>query len=69
MQNSRGLSFTTIAAYGANGAIIHYVPAPETNAVIGRLVKRTDLKMRVGLNSVVPLVVFLGGKTLKIQFY
>lgn len=35
-QDSRGLSFTTIAAYGANGAIIHYMPAPETNAVLGR---------------------------------
>ena len=29
-----GLSFTTIAAYGANGAIVHYEPTPETNAEI-----------------------------------
>jgi Xaa-Pro aminopeptidase len=58
VQNSRGLSFTTIAAYGANGAIIHYVPAPETNAVIGRQVEKTVWKMRAGLNTVVPIVVF-----------
>lgn len=25
------LSFTTISAFGSNGAIIHYMPTPETN--------------------------------------
>ena len=28
------LSFETISGYGPNGAIIHYAPTPETNAVI-----------------------------------
>ena len=28
------LSFETISGYGANGAIIHYAPTPETNAVV-----------------------------------
>jgi hypothetical protein len=37
-KESRGLSFTTIAAYGSNGAIIHYTPTQDTNAVIGRQV-------------------------------
>ena len=30
----RGLSFATIAAYGANGAIVHYEPTPVENAVL-----------------------------------
>jgi len=30
--NSRGDSFGTISAYGANGAIIHYSPTPDTDA-------------------------------------
>lgn len=30
----RGLSFATIAAYGANGAIVHYEPTPQENATI-----------------------------------
>lgn len=28
------LSFTTISGYGANGAIVHYDPTPETNAAL-----------------------------------
>ena len=32
--NSRGDSFGTISAYGANGAIIHYSPTPDTDASI-----------------------------------
>ena len=31
----RGESFECIAAYGPHGAIVHYEPAPESNAVIG----------------------------------
>ena len=31
----KGLSFGTISAYGANGAIIHYKPTNDTNAKIG----------------------------------
>ena len=34
-ENSRGESFGTISAYGANGAIIHYAPTPETDAQLG----------------------------------
>ena len=30
----RGLSFATIAAYGANGAIVHYEPTPAENAML-----------------------------------
>ena len=30
----RGLSFATIAAYGANGAIVHYEPTPAENAIL-----------------------------------
>ena len=30
----RGLSFATIAAYGANGAIVHYEPTPAENATL-----------------------------------
>ena len=30
----RGLSFATIAAYGANAAIVHYEPTPAENAVL-----------------------------------
>ena len=30
-----GLSFSTISAYGPNGAIIHYSPKPETCAMLG----------------------------------
>ena len=30
----RGLSFATIAAYGANAAIVHYEPTPESNAAL-----------------------------------
>ena len=30
----RGLSFATIAAYGANAAIVHYEPTPDDNAVL-----------------------------------
>lgn len=33
-QTFRGLSFATIAAYGANGAIVHYEPTPAENATI-----------------------------------
>ncbi|XP_070000806.1 uncharacterized protein [Penaeus vannamei] len=29
-----GISFTTISAYGANGAVVHYHPKPETNRQI-----------------------------------
>ncbi|XP_071529828.1 xaa-Pro aminopeptidase 1-like [Panulirus ornatus] len=29
-----GLSFTTISAFGPNGAVIHYFPEPETNLAI-----------------------------------
>ena len=31
---SRGPSFSTIAAFGPNGAVIHYRPSVETNRVI-----------------------------------
>ena len=31
-ENFRGLSFATIAAYGANAAIVHYEPTPADNA-------------------------------------
>ncbi len=31
---NKGISFTTISAFGSNGAIIHYSPTPETNAKI-----------------------------------
>lgn len=31
-KNFRGLSFATIAAYGKNGAIVHYEPTPSANA-------------------------------------
>lgn len=31
-----GLSFTTISAFGSNGAIIHYMPTPETNRQINK---------------------------------
>lgn len=30
----KGLSFETVSAYGAHGAIVHYAPAPETNALL-----------------------------------
>ena len=33
---ARGDSFNTIAAYGGNGAIIHYKPTEVTSAVLGR---------------------------------
>jgi Xaa-Pro aminopeptidase len=31
---NRGPSFSTIAAFGPNGAVIHYRPSAETNRVI-----------------------------------
>ena len=34
--HARGDSFKTIAAYGGNGAIIHYKPTEVTSAVLGR---------------------------------
>jgi Xaa-Pro aminopeptidase len=34
-KNYRGLSFRTISAYGANGALPHYSPSKETNVEIG----------------------------------
>ena len=34
-KDNKGLSFHSISAYGSNGAIIHYLPTPETNKVIG----------------------------------
>ena len=33
-ENFRGLSFATIAAYGANAAIVHYEPTPADNAML-----------------------------------
>ena len=33
---NKGLSFHTISAYGANGAVIHYKPNNITNAKIGK---------------------------------
>ena len=33
-ENFRGLSFATIAAYGANAAIVHYEPTPAENAIL-----------------------------------
>ena len=33
-ENSRGDSFGTISAYGANGAIIHYSATPDTEATL-----------------------------------
>lgn len=33
-EDFRGLSFSTIAAYGANGAIVHYEPTPQENALL-----------------------------------
>ena len=33
-ENFRGLSFATIAAYGANAAIVHYEPTPADNATL-----------------------------------
>lgn len=32
----RGLSFSTIAAYGANAAIVHYEPTPRENATLAQ---------------------------------
>ena len=34
-KHNRGSSFSPISAYGANGAIIHYRPTNESNAIIG----------------------------------
>ena len=34
-EGNKGLSFNTIAAYGAHGAIIHYGPKSTTNIPIG----------------------------------
>ncbi len=34
LKDNRGLSFETISAYGKNGAIIHYSPAPSGSAVL-----------------------------------
>ena len=34
-RHNRGTSFTTISAYGPNGAIIHYRPTNVTNSKIG----------------------------------
>ena len=34
VKNNMGLSFSTIAGYGANGAIIHYKPTEENSSVI-----------------------------------
>lgn len=34
-EGANDLSFTTIVGYGANGAIIHYEPVPETNKSLG----------------------------------
>ena len=36
IQDSRGLSFTTISGFGSNGAIIHYSPTPQTDKNIDR---------------------------------
>ena len=33
---NKGLSFPSISAYGANGAVIHYKPNNQTNTKIGR---------------------------------
>ena len=33
---NRGLSFPSISAYGANGAVIHYKPDQITNTKIGK---------------------------------
>ena len=33
-KNYKGISFTTVAGYGANGAIIHYTPSNETDEKI-----------------------------------
>ena len=33
---NKGLSFPSISAYGANGAVIHYKPNNKTNTKIGR---------------------------------
>lgn len=32
----KGLSFETISAYNANGAIVHYEPTPQTNATLAQ---------------------------------
>ena len=34
--HSKGLSFTTIAAFGQNSAVIHYTPTEETDAKIDK---------------------------------
>uniref|UniRef100_A0A2C9L1E3 Peptidase M24 domain-containing protein n=1 Tax=Biomphalaria glabrata TaxID=6526 RepID=A0A2C9L1E3_BIOGL len=34
LQYNRGVSFPTIAGFGSNGAIIHYMPLPSTNKQI-----------------------------------
>ncbi|KAK6985392.1 xaa-Pro aminopeptidase 1, partial [Biomphalaria glabrata] len=34
LQYNRGVSFPTIAGFGSNGAIIHYMPLPRTNKQI-----------------------------------
>ena len=33
-QHNRGASFHSISAFGSNGAIIHYLPTPETDKII-----------------------------------
>lgn len=33
-EHFRGLSFETIAAFGANGAVVHYMPTNETNTAL-----------------------------------
>lgn len=33
-QDNKGTSFTTIAGFGPNGAVIHYRPLPETDTRI-----------------------------------
>ena len=35
LADSRGLSFSTISAYGPNAAIIHYSPSQETDTSLG----------------------------------
>ena len=36
MNTPQGQSFQTVAAYGPNGAVVHYIPNVDTNTKIGR---------------------------------
>ena len=59
-KHNKGISFHSISAFGSNGAIIHYLPSPETDKTIntnGLYMSKCVENLRSSLNKYVRVLI------------